>query len=176
MYSYYREEKLDAAATSRVKLAQSLEKYLYKNAPSFEAYSDKSTVDMRLRLVAVALLSRRRDHHKISRRRALQTALGNPKYQQVCDLVKAVQDLRLRGAPSCRCTTACCKKIDIPGQRVMPPAVRSLFFHTDIVEAATTTPVEQAPFLQWDAMIHQARDNIQAYQDWSGLKTKYVQI
>lgn len=147
---------------------------MFHNAPTFEIYADVATLDSRIRLAAIALVSRQRlkkAQEKKDRRQALQKALGETKYQQVCDTVKAVQDLRLRGAASCRCTTTCCqaKKMSIPGQRVMPSAVRNLFFETELIDAAETTPLDKIPTLDWDTMISQARANMKAFEEWSGM-------
>lgn len=171
---FHSEERLDQNETKRKCLAQKLEALLFHNAPSFEVYADTDTLDSRIRLAAIALVSRqrlRKAHEKKDRRQALIKALGNEKYQEVCDTVKQVQDLRLRGAASCRCTTTCCRKPikPIPGQRVMPSAVRNLFFETKLIDATENTPVDKISSLDWEGMMAEAERNMKAFREWSGL-------
>ena len=154
-------------------LAKKLEALLFHNAPCFEVYADESTIDSRIRLAAIALVSRqrlRKAQEKKDQRQALMKALGEDMYHQVCDTVRAVQDLRLRGAASCRCTTTCCqKKIHIPGQRVMPPPVRNLFFETNLIDAAENTPLDKISSVDWKSMVVEAQENMKAFHKWSGM-------
>lgn len=170
------EERLDPNEPRRFCLAKKLEALLFHNAPTFEIYADVETLDSRIRLAAIALVSRQRlkkAQEKKDRHQALIKALGEDKYQEVCDTVKAVQDLRLRGAASCRCTATVCQKQikPIPGQRVMPTAVRNFFFETNLIDAAENTPLDKVSSLDWDDMVSQARENMSAFQEWSGLST-----
>jgi hypothetical protein len=174
--STFSENRLGSDAACQKSLAQVLENNLYNNAHHFDEYADVSTLHERIRLAALAFMSRchlkkvqKRRRHKI-----LRKALGEQKHQDVCDLVKAIQDLRAQGAQSFRCTTNSETKLVIPGQRTMPSAVRNLFFNTQIVVATENTPLDQIELEEWDAMIDQARANIEAFQEWSGLQTTYA--
>jgi hypothetical protein len=55
----------------------------------------------------------------------------------------------------------------------MPPAVRNLFFSTQLIVATENIPLNRIELEKWDTMIEQARGNIEAFQKWSGLQTKY---
>jgi hypothetical protein len=174
-FSTLSENRLGNDAGCRKSLAQILEKNLYNNARYFEEYADVSTLHERIRLAALAFVSRRhlKKVQKRSRRRILHKVLGEQKYQEVCDLLKSIQDLRAQGAQSFRCTTCCETKLVIPGQQTMPSAVRNLFFNTKIVVATENAPLHQIELKKWDALIEQARANIEAFQEWSGLQTTY---
>lgn len=164
------ENRLGDDAACRKSLAQVLEKNLYNNAHRFEEYADVSTLHERIRLAALGFVSRHlKQVQKRRRRQILHKALGEQKYQEVCDLVRSIQDLRAQGAQSFRCTTSCETKLVIPGQRAMPPAVRNLFFSTKIITATEKIPLDQIELEKWDALIEQARANIEAFQEWSGL-------
>lgn len=169
------ESRLGNDAACRKSLAQILEKNLYNNAHHFEEYADVSTLNERIRLAALAFVSRRhlKKDQKSNRHQILLKALGEKKYQEVCGLVKSIQDLRVQGAQSLLCTTRCETKLVIPGQRTMPSAVRNLFFDTKIVKATEKTPLDQIELEKWDALIEQARANIEAFQEWSGLQSTY---
>lgn len=170
----FSEARLDNNSSSRKALAQLLEKNLFNNAHDFEQYADVSTLDSRIRLAALACLSRCRVKkiQKRSRRQTLYKTLGEAKYQEVCDLVEAIQDLRAQVAESLRCNR-CKTRLVILGQQAMPPAVRNFFFSTQLVVATENTPLDRIEPEKWDTMIEQARGNIEAFQEWSGLHTKY---
>jgi hypothetical protein len=171
----FSEARLDNNSSSRKALAQLLEKNLFNNAHHFEQYADVSTLDSRIRLAALACLSRCRVKkiQKRSRRQTLYKTLGEAKYQEVCDLVNAIQDLRAQLAESLRCKTRCETRLVILGQQAMPPAVRNLFFSTQLIVATENIPLNRIELEKWDTMIEQARGNIEAFQKWSGLQTKY---
>ena len=174
-FQLFSEERFDNNSSSRKTLAQLLEKDLYNNAHDIEQYEDLSTLDSRIRLAALACLSRVRVKkiQKFSRRQTLHNTLGEAKYQEVCNLVKAIQDLRSQVAESLRCTTKCETRLTTLGKQTMPPAVRNLFFNTQLIIATENTPLDRIELEKWDTMIEQARGNILAFQEWSGLRTKY---
>lgn len=173
-YVFSSESRLDHDDVKcRKVLATAMEKRLYDNAPSFEEYADMSTLNSRLRVAAMSILSRRqlKKRSKESRQVILEAKLGKSMYERLCSLVKAVLDLRSQVGASLGCRTCCETNLDIPAGEKMPSAVRNLFYHTQLVESFRSSPIELLHCLDWGVMIEQARNIVEDFQEWSGLHT-----
>jgi hypothetical protein len=102
----------------------------------------------------------------------LKTHLGAEKYEEVVELAKDIKMLRLNriaiGCGSCPRSGPCeSRPPSISAQKVMPMAVRNLFFNTYLHQAVETVPAERIPQLPWDMMIEHAKSNIKAYKEWN---------
>jgi hypothetical protein len=158
------------------KLAHVLEQHLYKTAPSFRDYADLKTLKSRIRLITVTLLRRRlRKRQKPTRDESLHQVLGKERFFQVKDLVSEVKRLRLeRLASECsgfgcrqkRRDDTCVRTPSSKSQETISWPMRCLFFKTTLVEAFESAPVNRIGELNWDAMMEEARFNVQSYIRW----------
>jgi hypothetical protein len=112
---------------------------------------------------------------RVERSEVLKTHLGDDKYKEVLELANEIKLLRLNriaiGCGSCPRFGPCERKmVSISAQKVMPLAVRNLFFNTSLQQAVETANAESIPQLPWDTMIEQAKSNIKAYIEWNERK------
>lgn len=124
-------------------------------------------------MLASLLRRRMQKAQKISRKDVLRQHLGEGGYRTVEQLVHEVKTLRLerlsRDCAKCQRDGVCPIR---PGRNnpsfagVVPVPVRALFFNTSLVQSFVSASIEKIPDLQWEAMIEEARINIQQYQDW----------
>jgi hypothetical protein len=116
-----------------------------------------------------------KENPRVERSDVLKTHLGDEKYKEVLELANAIEMLRLNriatGCVSCSRRSGSCERISPPpsisAQKVMPLAVRNLYFNTYLKQAVETAPVQLIPQLPWDTMIETAKSNIKAYKEWS---------
>lgn len=153
------------------KLAKVLEQHLYKTAPSFREYADLDSLKSRIRLVTVSLLRRRlKKRQQPTRDESLQQVLGVDRFNQVKNLVCEVKMLRLERLASECSSSFCCRQkrrdyttLSSKSQETISWPLRCLFFKTTLVEAFESAPVNRIAELNWDAMMEEARLNIQSY-------------
>lgn len=165
-----------------------VERHLLKQAESFDEYADKETLETRLRYLLSQLLRRRLQQQakaggsqrarpsssnqpncNVSNMR-LKCALGS-QFTEAMKVLREIQTLKLRqasmGCASDECRRQVCGRLPLPAN--MPSPVRSLFFETDLVPAiaqAANLDKGRAATVNWSALIHQAKRNIDCYKEW----------
>jgi hypothetical protein len=155
-------------------LACALEKRLFLTSTSLNAYSDLSTLDLRLQLIFVAAWRRRQQKNRGTERSdALQAHLGAGKYMKVLELVNKIKMLQFNEImqywESCAHSGYCeSKASSLFAQKAMPEAIRKLYFDMCLLKAVETTPIEHFPYLSWDTLIEEARSNMRSYEEWNG--------
>mmetsp|Transcript_29857 Transcript_29857/g.45788 ORF Transcript_29857/g.45788 Transcript_29857/m.45788 type:complete len:293 (+) Transcript_29857:120-998(+) len=158
------------------KLAESLEKHLYRTAPTWDFYADMSTFESRVRLITCRVMKRRERKKQIEppRLEVLKNTLGSEKYQKVTKLVNEVRAIRFK-----RCTEACSscqgsacalpkatQEKPIPGNQEIPLPIRRIFFDEKLVDAYEKANVGTVATLDWDRMIQAAQTTIEEYGAW----------
>jgi hypothetical protein len=156
------------------RLADDIEKQLFRSAQSFRHYADASTFKSRLLLASMTLIRRRiKKSQKQSRQEVLQQVLGNERFLVVQQIVQIIKDLKIqalmKGSLNTAIQSAKQKESSIPmmkAQGNIPQPARSLFFNTAIVTSFETASVSLIPSLDWDSMIRDAQENIKAFKEW----------
>lgn len=158
------------------KLAESLEKHLYRTAPTWDFYADMGTFESRVRLITCRVMKRRerKKQSEPPRLEVLKDALGSENFQKVTKLVNEVRTIRFK-----RCTEACAscqgsacalpkatKEKPIPGNQEMPLPIRRIFFDEKLVDAYEKANVGTLATLDWDSMIQAAQTTIEEYGAW----------
>jgi len=174
-----------SSSINNEELAKALENHLYRRAPNFKAYADKSTLNSRLRVLTLAVLRRRlKNKSKTTpktmgenRLIAIKKSVGDTeKYSKICQLANKVRSLRLQhcatACGSCQRTGGVCPMASAQSERFVqagskiPPPVRNLFFDTPLLVALEKTPLDRISEFDWDESMKNTEQIIETYQEW----------
>mmetsp|Transcript_2125 Transcript_2125/g.2976 ORF Transcript_2125/g.2976 Transcript_2125/m.2976 type:complete len:298 (-) Transcript_2125:190-1083(-) len=176
-------ESDDNSKLQTQKLAVSLERHMYRTAPTWDYYADMTTFETRLRFITCRVMKRRerKKQGDTPRLEVLQNVLGFGKYQEATNLVNEVRAIRFKRACFGCQGSACVLQNPtnlkaIPGNQEMPVAIRALFFDLKLVDAYEKANVDTLSKLDWDSMIQAAQNNIQEYKAWQKEKLSQTSI
>lgn len=151
-------------------MAKGLEQLLFQSAFSDTSHCDLSTLDERIRLLLTVTIQRRlknKSSNKRNRSQVLRKTLGKEKYFYIQNLVG---DIRLQKNKKVA-TMKCCSEdgvCSIPFRKTLPRPVRDLFFDTALMDAFERSPLENVNKVNWDGLVKDAEENLQAYRNWAG--------
>ena len=144
------------------KAARCLEELLFRSAPSIATYQDLSTLENRVSAILTVQVQRRL-HKSCKKNRSchLRKTMGKELYTQAQQLVQEIQLCKNQKVASMKCHGGTCSR---PFRDSFPPAVRHLFFETELINAFQKSPLERIPFYDWKQLIQDAQENLQAYR------------
>ncbi|KAL3907733.1 MAG: hypothetical protein SGILL_008753 [Bacillariaceae sp.] len=177
--------------------ARTLEKLLWRNSCNdLYEYQNLETLQERLRRILAVQVCRRTLKRKnvktnsnpnantnTNRKEALIQVLGSLQaYQEALSLCNTIRTAKLQKVAtmkSCGSSgNATCPyspvKNEFPADAPFPPPVGDLFFHTALPQAMVRTPVHRLELLDWPKMIKQARQHLQAFQDYNEKQRQHL--
>mmetsp|Transcript_113753 Transcript_113753/g.170133 ORF Transcript_113753/g.170133 Transcript_113753/m.170133 type:complete len:213 (+) Transcript_113753:87-725(+) len=150
-------------------MVERLEHLLFQASPSLFAYQDKETLNDRMRSVVTAMMVQRRLQQRFSTRKSRSTillkTLGRENFRKARTLVQEIRLCKNQKVATMKCTPGgVCTR---PFRESFPPAIRSLFFETSLMDAFERAPIAKIPTLKWTELIGSAEENLRAYREWS---------
>ena len=173
-YPSCEDENGSISTTHRV--AHNLEQQLFRSSPSFRHYVDASTLKSRLLLASMTIIRKRmKKSQSQSRNEVLLQVLGQERLHVVQQIVQTIKDMKIQAlmkgslngnihAKSTQNESSSYPMIKSQGS--IPQPARALFFNTTIVTSFESASVSLIPTLDWDSMIRDAQDNINAFKEW----------
>lgn len=167
-------------------VAKVLDVLLYRAAPSFEDYSDLTTLEKRIQVVVTKKLqqkqhtlssrtpasSPKKNHQqsqqamkKNARKQVLQDILKED-YETAQELVRDIKLAKNRKVATFKCFGGVCVRVrQSPSfQDEFPNEIKALFFGTVLVTAFDKTPVDKLSSLNWKNLMQVAQTNLDAYK------------
>jgi hypothetical protein len=146
------------------KTARVIEQMLFRQAKSLSDFTDRSTLDSRIRVLMTILLQRRmcKDSQR-NRTQILQQLMGRTRYQQAAHLVHEIRQAKTARVAQLHCQQFCGAGFD----HTIPSPVRNLFFQTSLMAAFEKYPMERLNRVDWRALMEQAEENLRVYKDYA---------
>jgi hypothetical protein len=149
------------------KTARALEQLLFKQSKNLRAYTDRSTMDLRLRSLMTVLVRRRMfDSAQRQRTQILVRLLGKEKYQHIQDLIREVRLTQMKQWAKLKCNSVVCAGTTF-GEN-LPEVVRRLYFETTLLQCFEEYSVDRLRGLDWEMLIEQAQVNLRDFHTWEG--------
>jgi hypothetical protein len=146
------------------KTARVIEQMLFRQAKSLSDFTDRSTLDSRIRVLMTILLQRRMcKGSQRNRAQILQQLMGRPRYQQAAHLLQEIRQAKNARVAQLRCQQFCVAGFD----HTIPGPVRNLFFQTNLMSAFEKYPVQRLDRVDWRELIEQAEENLRVYKDYA---------
>ena len=148
------------------KAAESLERKLFQSSTSFEAYSNLSTLDERIRILITIQLQRRMNKsNRRDRIQTLTTIMGAEMYSRIEELVKEIKLIKNQKVATMKCSGDSCSASFVKDGN-FPEPVRNIFFNTGLLDAFERSPLDKAAQVNWDTLLATASQNMKAYLEW----------
>jgi hypothetical protein len=148
------------------KTASALEQLLFKQSKNLRAYTDRSTMDLRLRSLMTVLVRRRMcDSAQRQRTQILVRLLGKEKYQLIQHLVREVRLAKMKNVAKLKCNGVVCGATF--GEN-LPEVVRRLYFETTLLQCFEKYSLDRLRGLDWEMLMEQAQENLRDFRMWGG--------
>lgn len=174
---------------SLLKMAAVFEEKLYQMSSSRSMYTDISTLDARVKLLAMQIgkkvenrrqLARSDDiqsQNHVNRLDALEAKVGSKVLKEIIELVGVIENIKLTGyLDLLQSSNGCCSQ---PGQKKdtsssghdVPLQVHNIYFRTHLVTAfrrvtcKNIPPSDMSPVdnVDWSSLVKTARDHVEAF-------------
>ena len=155
------------------KTARFLEQRLYQSSLSLQAYSDLTTLDSRIQILATVKVNRGLANKSKQRNRTqvLRKVLGIQQYRRAKLLVQAIRNEQqeLVGTRMRCFGNTCTAGPSVSFHKSMPDPVRALYFESRVLlNAFEKLPVEGLRNVDWNTLLARGEAILSSYREWKG--------
>jgi hypothetical protein len=177
---------------SLLKMAVAFEERLYQMSSSQSMYSDLSTLDSRVKILAMqigkkienrrqlARSDRTQGNTHVNRLDALEAKVGSILLKEIVELVDTIEKIKLTGyLDLLQSSKGCfsqptCKKEDSISDHHVPPQIHDIYFRTHLVAAfrkvtcknISPSDMSSVDNVDWLNLVQTARDHVDAFQKY----------